>query len=52
MLQEAHSRPGGMCPTDVAYPNGRKSFRDYGSANSLSDKISRLAAIRDDGAKR
>jgi len=33
--------------TDVTYPNGRKSFRDYGPADSLSDKISRLSAIKD-----
>jgi len=33
--------------TDITYPNGRKSYRDYGAAGSLSDKISRLAAIKD-----
>ena len=32
----------------VTYPNGRKSFRSYGASGSLADKLSRLAAIKDD----
>ena len=38
----------GLRLTDTTYPNARKSFRNYGTANSLADKLSRLAAIKDD----
>ena len=33
--------------TDITYPSGRNIFRDYGHINDLSNKISRLAAIKD-----
>ena len=38
----------GLRLTNITYPNGRKSFRNYGSGASLADKLSRLAAIKDD----
>jgi len=38
----------GLRLTDVTYPNGRKSFRNYGASGGLADKLSRLAAIKDD----
>jgi RHS repeat-associated protein len=30
----------------VTYPNGRVVFNDYGTADSISDRLSRIAAIR------
>ena len=39
---------GGLRLTGTTYPNGRKLFYRYGTAGSLSDRLSRLAAIHDD----